>query len=98
MPATPDLSAATTAGDASTDSTAADGVAAVGDDAHDSKEVVLRRYFLQEWELVSAILGRIVAAGGVAEPADVHRIRSIVSSLSPPLLLDFNCRKTIDPY
>ncbi|XP_066373697.1 tubulin-folding cofactor D-like isoform X1 [Miscanthus floridulus] len=51
---------------------------AVGDDEHDSKEVVLRRYFLQEWELVSAILRRIVAGGGVAESADVHRIRSIM--------------------
>lgn len=67
---------------------AADGEAAadptpVGDDEHDSKEVVLRRYFLQEWELVSGILHRIVAAGGVTEPGDVHRIRSIVST---PLL------------
>ncbi|CAL4934301.1 unnamed protein product [Urochloa decumbens] len=59
-------------GEASTDPTAA------GDDEHDSKEVVLRRYFLQEWELVSAILGRIVAAGGVADPADVRRIRCIM--------------------
>ncbi|XP_048530765.1 tubulin-folding cofactor D [Triticum urartu] len=74
MPAPPDQPAATGAGDASTDPTAA----AVCDDVHDSKEVVLRRYFLQEWELVSAILRRIVAAGGVAEPADVHRIRSIM--------------------
>lgn len=79
MPAPPDHSAATAAGDASTDpGAAADGAAAVGDDVHDSKEVVLRRYFLQEWELVSTILGRVVAAGGVAEPADVHRIRSIM--------------------
>uniref|UniRef100_A0ACD5U5V7 Uncharacterized protein n=1 Tax=Avena sativa TaxID=4498 RepID=A0ACD5U5V7_AVESA len=77
MPAPPDHSVSTTAGDDSTDSTAA-AAAAVGDDVHDSKEVVLRRHFLQEWELVSAILGRIVAAGGVAEPADVHRIRSIM--------------------
>lgn len=64
-------------GEASADHTA------VADDEHDSKEVVLRRYFLQEWELVSAILHRIVAAGGVADPGDVHRIRSIVST---PLL------------
>nr|CAB3494231.1 unnamed protein product [Digitaria exilis] len=59
-------------GEASADHTA------VADDEHDSKEVVLRRYFLQEWELVSAILHRIVAAGGVADPGDVHRIRSIM--------------------
>ncbi|WVZ59552.1 hypothetical protein U9M48_009677 [Paspalum notatum var. saurae] len=58
--------------EASTDPTA------VGDDEHDSKDVVLRRYFLQEWELVSAILRRIIASGGVAESADVHRIRSIM--------------------
>ncbi|KAI5017459.1 hypothetical protein ZWY2020_042347 [Hordeum vulgare] len=75
MPVTPDQSAGTGAGDASSGPTAA---AAVCDDVHDSKEIVLRRYFLQEWELVSAILRRIVAAGGVAEPADVHRIRSIM--------------------
>ncbi|RLN40876.1 hypothetical protein C2845_PM01G37720 [Panicum miliaceum] len=65
------------AGDAPSGDASAD-PAAVADDEHDSKEVVLRRYFLQEWELVSAILRRIVAAGGVAEPADVHRIRSIM--------------------
>ncbi|KAK3153018.1 hypothetical protein QOZ80_2BG0166550 [Eleusine coracana subsp. coracana] len=52
--------------------------AAVADDEHDSKEVVLRRYFLQEWELVSAILRRIVAVGGIVDPGDVNRIRSIM--------------------
>ncbi|CAN6304622.1 unnamed protein product [Urochloa humidicola] len=51
---------------------------AAGDDEHDSKEVVLHRYFLQECEFVSAILRRIVAAAGVADPADVRRIRSIM--------------------
>uniref|UniRef100_J3N3Z0 Uncharacterized protein n=1 Tax=Oryza brachyantha TaxID=4533 RepID=J3N3Z0_ORYBR len=63
--------------DASADPTAT-AAAAADDDEHDSKEVVLRRYFLQEWEVVSAILRRIVDAGGVAEPADVQRIRSIM--------------------
>jgi tubulin-specific chaperone D len=63
------------------DSDAAADPAAVIDDEHDSKEVVLRRYFLQEWELISSILRRIVAAGGVVEPGDVSRIRSVVSSL-----------------
>uniref|UniRef100_A0A0D9XLC9 Uncharacterized protein n=1 Tax=Leersia perrieri TaxID=77586 RepID=A0A0D9XLC9_9ORYZ len=62
----------------STDPTATGAAAAVGDDENDSKEVFLRRYFLQEWETVSAILRRIVDAGGVAEPADVQRIRSIM--------------------
>ncbi|KAG2547953.1 tubulin-folding cofactor D-like [Panicum virgatum] len=70
--ATPEPAGDAPSGDASADP------AAVGDDEHDSKEVVLRRYFLQEWELVSAILRRIVAAGGDAEPADVHKIRSIM--------------------
>ena len=65
---------------------------AVGDDEHDSKEVVLRRYFLQEWELVSAILRSIVAGGGVAESADVHRIRSIVSKLLFSLSPNAPCR------
>lgn len=76
---------------------AADGEAsidptAVGDDEQDSKEVVLRRYFLQEWELVSAILRRIVTGGGVAEPADVHRIRSIVSTSPLHLFSNAPCR------
>uniref|UniRef100_A0A0E0M9J2 Uncharacterized protein n=1 Tax=Oryza punctata TaxID=4537 RepID=A0A0E0M9J2_ORYPU len=68
-------------GDASADPTATAAAAAastVGDDEHDSKEVVLRRYFLHEWEIVSDILRRIVDAGGFAEPADVQRIRSIM--------------------
>jgi tubulin-specific chaperone D len=63
------------------DGDAAADPAAIVDDEHDSKEVVLLRYFLQEWELVSSVLRRIVAAGGVVEPGDVSRIRSIVSSL-----------------
>ncbi|KAL6642849.1 hypothetical protein ACP70R_021030 [Stipagrostis hirtigluma subsp. patula] len=71
-PTSSEPSRAASDGDASADPTAP------ADDEHDSKELVLRRYFLQEWELVSAILGRIVASGGVAEPADVHRIRSVM--------------------
>uniref|UniRef100_A0A0E0EZR5 Uncharacterized protein n=1 Tax=Oryza meridionalis TaxID=40149 RepID=A0A0E0EZR5_9ORYZ len=73
-------STASADGDASADPTASAAAAAstVGDDEHDSKEVVLRRYFLQEWEIVSDILRRIIDAGGVAEPADVQRIRSIM--------------------
>ncbi|KAF0928817.1 hypothetical protein E2562_010685 [Oryza meyeriana var. granulata] len=74
-----DPSTTSAGSDASADPTATAAAAAtVGDDEHDSKEVVLRRYFLQEWEIVSAILRRIVDAGGVAEPADVQRIRSIM--------------------
>ncbi|CAL9204387.1 unnamed protein product [Musa hybrid cultivar] len=48
------------------------------DDEHDSKEAVLLRYFLQEWELVKSLLDRIVAGGGVSSPTDVHKIRSIM--------------------
>ncbi|RWW66614.1 hypothetical protein BHE74_00026005 [Ensete ventricosum] len=47
------------------------------DDEHDSKEAVLLRYFLQEWELVKSLLDRIVAGGGVSSPTDVRKIRSI---------------------
>lgn len=57
---------------------------AVGDDEHDSKEVFLRRYFLHEWELVSAILRRIVAGGGVVQSVDVHSVRFLVSTLLSP--------------
>ncbi|OEL30057.1 Tubulin-folding cofactor D [Dichanthelium oligosanthes] len=77
-------------GTAPVDGASADPTAVV-DDEHDSKDVVLRRYFLQEWELVAAILRRIVAAGGVAEPADVHRIRSIVSDLELAVALLEKC-------
>ncbi|XP_042435932.1 tubulin-folding cofactor D-like isoform X2 [Zingiber officinale] len=50
------------------------------DDEHDSKEVVILRYFLQEWGLVKSILDRIVDNGGISSPADVHKIRSIVGT------------------
>ncbi|XP_020402325.1 tubulin-folding cofactor D isoform X2 [Zea mays] len=59
---------------------------AVGDDEHDSKEVFLRRYFLHEWELVSAILRRIVAGGGVVQSVDVHSVRFLVSYYSKHVL------------
>ncbi|XP_065031370.1 tubulin-folding cofactor D-like isoform X2 [Musa acuminata AAA Group] len=48
------------------------------DDEHGSKEAVLLRYFLLEWELVKSLLDRIVAGGGVSSPTDVHKIRSIM--------------------
>ncbi|XP_064945169.1 tubulin-folding cofactor D-like isoform X2 [Musa acuminata AAA Group] len=48
------------------------------DDEHGSKEAVLLRYFLQEWELVKSLLDRIVAGGGVSSPTDVRKIRSIM--------------------
>ncbi|MQM10573.1 hypothetical protein Taro_043464 [Colocasia esculenta] len=56
------------------------------DDEHGSKESVLFKYFLKEWEVVKTILDRILASGGVADPADVHKIRSIVRLLHPTWL------------
>lgn len=48
------------------------------DDEHDSKERVLFKYFLKEWELVKSLLDCITANGGVTDPSDVQKIRSIV--------------------
>ncbi|KAG0472611.1 hypothetical protein HPP92_014468 [Vanilla planifolia] len=48
------------------------------DDEHDSKERVLARNFLQEWEVFKAILDRSVANGGAADPSEVNKIRSII--------------------
>lgn len=52
------------------------------DDEHDSKERVLQRYFLQEWNLVKSLLDDIVSNGRVVVPSSVQKIQSIVSSLS----------------
>ncbi|XP_020084224.1 tubulin-folding cofactor D isoform X1 [Ananas comosus] len=48
------------------------------DEEHEPKESILLRYFLQEWELVKSLLDHIVANGGVAEPSDINKIRSIM--------------------
>ncbi|KVH89203.1 Armadillo-like helical [Cynara cardunculus var. scolymus] len=48
------------------------------DDEHDSKEVFLQRYFLQEWKLVKSILHDIVSNGRVVDLSSVHKIRSIM--------------------
>ncbi|XP_076886463.1 tubulin-folding cofactor D-like [Bidens hawaiensis] len=48
------------------------------DDEHDSKEVVLQRYFLQEWKLVKSILDDIVSNGQVTDLSSVRKIRSIM--------------------
>ncbi|PKA48420.1 hypothetical protein AXF42_Ash020938 [Apostasia shenzhenica] len=48
------------------------------DDEHDSKETVLLRYFLREWELVKSIIDRIVSRDGATDPSDVSKIRSIM--------------------
>lgn len=50
----------------------------VEDDEHDSKERVLQKYFLQEWELVKSLLHDIVSNGRVSNPSSVHTIRSIM--------------------
>ncbi|OVA02998.1 Tubulin-specific chaperone D [Macleaya cordata] len=48
------------------------------DDEHDSCELVLQRYFLQEWKLVKSLLDDIIANGRVVDPAAVNKIRSIL--------------------
>ncbi|KAJ0758992.1 putative armadillo-like helical, tubulin-specific chaperone D, tubulin-folding cofactor D [Helianthus annuus] len=48
------------------------------DDEHDAKEVVLQRYFLQEWKLVKSILDDIVSNGRVVDLSSVRKIRSIM--------------------
>ncbi|KAK1420140.1 hypothetical protein QVD17_21492 [Tagetes erecta] len=48
------------------------------DDEHDSKEVVLQRYFLQEWKLVKSILNDIVSNGRIVDLSSVRKICSIM--------------------
>ncbi|MCL7043675.1 hypothetical protein MKW94_029328 [Papaver nudicaule] len=48
------------------------------DDEHDSCELVLKRYFLQEWKLVKSLLDDIIANGRVVDPSAVNKIRSIL--------------------
>lgn len=55
------------------------------DDALDSKERVLQKYFLLEWKLVKSLLDDIVSNGRVSDPSSVYKIRSIVLSLTHPL-------------
>lgn len=52
------------------------------DDEHGSKERVLQKYFLMEWELVKSLLNDIVSHGRVSDPSSVYKIRSIVSSFT----------------
>lgn len=69
---------------------AAVAAAALEDDEHDSKENVLLRCFLQEWQLLKRLLNQIVSNGGASQPSDVNKIRSIVSLqilFRTPLLL-----------
>lgn len=52
------------------------------DDEHGSKEKVLQKYFLLEWDLVKSLLDDIVSRGLVSDPSVAHKIRSIVFPLS----------------
>ncbi|CAK8570151.1 unnamed protein product [Lathyrus sativus] len=47
-------------------------------DEHDSKEKVLKKYFLQEWNLVKAFIDDTVSNGRVSDLASAHDIRSIM--------------------
>ncbi|KAK1272673.1 hypothetical protein QJS04_geneDACA012360 [Acorus gramineus] len=48
------------------------------DEEHDSKEMFLQKYFLQEWTTIKSILDSIVSNGVVADLQSVHKIRSIM--------------------
>ncbi|EYU30551.1 hypothetical protein MIMGU_mgv1a0003801mg, partial [Erythranthe guttata] len=48
-----------------------------GEDEHESKESVLQRYFLLEWNLVKSFLDDVVSARRVSDLSAVNRIRSI---------------------
>lgn len=48
------------------------------EDELDSKESVLQKYFLQEWNIVKSLLDDIVSNARVSDSSSVHRIRSIV--------------------
>ncbi|XP_077235475.1 ARM repeat superfamily protein [Tasmannia lanceolata] len=48
------------------------------DDEHGSKERVILKYFLKEWKLVKSILDGIVANGGIVDPSNVSKIRSVM--------------------
>ena len=53
----------------------------IEDDELDSKECVLQKYFLLEWNLVKSLLDDIVSNGRVSDSSSVYKIRSIVRSL-----------------
>lgn len=55
-------------------------------DEQDSKEAVLQRYFVQEWEQVKSILHTIISNGRVVDLSSVGKIRSIVSHLDSIIL------------
>ncbi|KAL9429999.1 hypothetical protein AB3S75_025391 [Citrus x aurantiifolia] len=48
------------------------------EDELDCKEIVLQKYFLQEWKIVKSLLDEIVSYGRVPDTSSVHKIRSIM--------------------
>ncbi|WVY97479.1 hypothetical protein V8G54_029630 [Vigna mungo] len=48
------------------------------EDELDSKESVLQKYFLQEWNILKSLLDDIVSNARVSDTSSVHRIRSIL--------------------
>lgn len=48
------------------------------DDEYDSKEKVLKKYFLQEWNIVKAFIDDTVSNGRVSDLPSAYNIRSIV--------------------
>ncbi|KAL5059648.1 hypothetical protein RYX36_031252 [Vicia faba] len=48
------------------------------DDEYDSKEKVLKKHFLQEWNLVKAFIDDTVSNSRVSDPSFVHKFRSIM--------------------
>ncbi|OWM64922.1 hypothetical protein CDL15_Pgr028640 [Punica granatum] len=60
------------------------------DDEHDSKEKVLQRYFLQEWQLVKSLIDDIASHGRVTDISSVHKIRSIPQPSLLPEKLECN--------
>ena len=59
------------------------------EDEQDSKEAVLQRYFLQEWQQVKSILHSILSNGRVTDLSSVRKIRSIVSLSFISLYFEF---------
>ncbi|GAA0175136.1 chaperone [Lithospermum erythrorhizon] len=50
----------------------------VVEDEHDTRERVLKKYFLQEWLTVKSILNHILSTSNVSDLSQVHKIRSIM--------------------
>lgn len=56
-------------------------VVVIGDEEineQDSKEVVLQKFFLQEWKLVKSLLDEIISTPRISDLSSVHKIRSIM--------------------